>query len=192
METTNKEGTAMTKWWLQITFYTTILTNGYELFSKYTGSKISSNIYWFQWIKGTCAISAACVSIGYYIFMFLFNSLQRPTLHKQFYDKTWKENPVITFYTYLYLDFFVHTLCCGGVFLLWIHNISVISALLTFVFHRLWSLVHSEWTTSYFCGDNVYQFNEKVPIWVWYTIYGIENSICLCSLLYAMNYQKYY
>ena len=192
METKKAEGTAMTKWWLQITFYTMIFTNGYEIIGKYIGGLSTSIIHMCNCIKGTCAISAACVSIGYYIFMFLFNSIQRPTLHKQFYDKTWKENPVITFYTYTLLDFFVHTLCCGGVFFYWVHNITAISVIFTFAFHRLWSLVHSEWTTLYFCGDNIYQFNEKVPIWVWHTIYGIENSICLCSLIYVIIHQKYY
>ncbi len=181
-EDNQKEGMAMTKWWLLLTFLVVIFTYGHDILGKDV---------WFNCLRGAVAVSGLCVGIGYYAFMITFNYVQTPTLLQQFYERSWKDKGY-TFYGYVAVDVFIHVLCCGGFYVLWRDYVTVTSTCLTFIFHRLWSLVNSGWTTPYFQGDEVYQFNKRMPLWGWGVVYGVENSICLIFLIILATSKDYY
>lgn len=173
----DSKGSPMTMWWLYLSFTVAVFSLGYE----YVGDNKFRNL-----IHGTCALSGLCVGIGYYTFMVLFNFVQEPSLCRQFYDKSWKAKG-FSFYSYVLIDTFVHLGCTSGLFYIWYDYINLLSALVCFAFHRLWSLVHSNWKTIYFHGDIVYEFQKPMPKWSWCVVYGVESLICLAFIIFSVK-----
>ena len=173
---------AMTNWWLLLTFLVFVYTYGVNS---------SKENIWMNYLRGSCAVTALCVVIGYYVFMLCFNLTQTPTLTEQFYEKSWKLQG-FSYSAFIVIDIMIHIFGCFSIYLLWKDSITVGSTCLAFIFHRLWSFVNSGGKTLYYQADIVYNFKKRVPVSCWIAVYGVENLICLAFLLISIYRMKYY
>jgi hypothetical protein len=141
-----KKEEAMTKWWLKL------VANIIVLESMSWPFDFNNGICFF---KGIAASSSACIGIGYYIMTLMFNQYNSPQMSLQLYISQKLEN-VISYPVYIVLDTMVHVFSTTLVFYYWHKYITIYTALAAFIFHRMWSLVNSEFKSIYLNGDDIY------------------------------------
>jgi len=171
---TSNEG--MTKWWLKVTFLCHFLS---LLPIEFTKS-------YCNFIKGVCAASGCCVFVGYYVFVYIYNTCHKPNLSKQFYINNF--STVMTYTNYLLMDTFIHIALPVTIYYLWYTHISIHSAIATFLFHRTWSIVNSKCTSIYLDGSTIYKINS-LPIWGWHVVYVGEFLVLVGSTVIAIQLQ---
>lgn len=133
-------------------------------------------------LKGVAAASGLCVGVGYYTFKAAFRYC-----HGSMSTELWQANNLhrvgFPYWLFLCLDLAVHVLGVVYTAYRWGANITPLAVLITFVIHRLWSLVHSTGRTVYYTEvHTVYGFKE-MPSWSFIALYGSE-AITLGYCLY--------
>jgi hypothetical protein len=162
---------AMTKWWVKVTALTCLTTTllPVECINIYT------NI-----VKGMCAASGCCIFIGYYVFVYIYDSHHQISLTKQFFINNC--HLPISFPTYLWLDRVVHIALPIVTYYLWYKHITLASSIIAFVFHRMWSIINSNFTSIYIDGTPIYRIN-RLPAGGWRTVYIGEFLVLILSTI---------
>ena len=188
-----RDGEGMTIWWLRAVLLTLIAR--FEaplrqwLFSLDAVPKPAFNIM-VSWLltssqlhenaeqnammllKGVAACSGLCVGIGYYTFKAAFRYC-----HGSMSTELWQANNLnhaIPYWLFMCLDLAVHVFGVVYTAHRWGKYITPLAVLITFILHRLWSLVHSTGTTVYYTEvHKVYGFKE-MPGWSFVALYGSE------------------
>jgi len=171
-------GEAMTKWWCKLSGV--LLWFDIVAFFLVDLSDYSLLI---KMAKGTAASSAACIGIGYYVCMAIYNSHHSPNLCKALYEVQDLEN-IMEYRTYVKLDIFIHILCTSFICALWFEHITLETTILAFIFHRSWSFVNSGGKTVYLPGDSVYQMTP-LPWWGWPVIYTGESTVLVLTYIFS-------
>ncbi len=174
-----KKEEAMTKWWLKL------VVNIIFLESTIWPFDFKDNICFF---KGVAASSSACIGIGYYVMTLIFNQYNSPQLSLQLYISQKLEN-VVSYQVYIFLDTTVHLFFTTIVFYYWYKYITIYTAVAAFIFHRMWSLVNSEFKSIYFNGDEIYlptiklNENKNESFWRWFTVYTSESCVLIVFII---------
>ena len=133
-------------------------------------------------LKGIAAASGLCVGVGYYTFKAAFRYC-----HGSMSLELWQANNLhrigFPYWLFLCLDVAVHVWGVVYTAYKWGRNITPLALLITFIIHRLWSLVHSSGRTVYYTEvHKVYGFKE-MPLWSFVALYtseAITLGSCLC------------
>jgi len=168
-----KENEAMTKWWLKATTMCFVLSflpiEQFQLF--------------FDFMKGACATSGCCISIGYYVFAYIYNCRHEPKLIKQFYMDNFSE--IVSYSNYIIIDGIVHIVLPVSIYYYWYEYVSIWGSVAAFLFHRSWSIVNSNFTTIYLDGSSIYKVNS-LPVWGWTVVYIGEFTVLVLSTVLAI------
>jgi hypothetical protein len=143
---------------------------------------------WLTLLKGAAAGSGLCVCVGYYIFAVIYGMYHSPNLMNHMYFVQ-KLDKYMSYEVYLVLDVGVHVVATICIYIAWYNHITVLSTLVAFVFHRYWSILNSNGTTMYLCGDHIYQ-NKPMPYWGWTVVYMGEAMVLVCSMFLGFWLQK--
>lgn len=145
-------------------------------------NSVSSPLRLFQ---GVSTVSALCVGIGYYIFKICFRRVQG-SMAWQLYTQLSDPKPV-PFWGFYILDILVHFVLVIIVSYYWWKHVDTMSVLITWVYNRLWSYVHSKGENWYFCRvEEVYGFHKPMPPWSYVVLY-LSESIVVGYGLYNAN-----
>jgi len=171
-----KKEEAMTKWWLKL------VANIIVLESMNWPFDFNNGICFF---KGIAASSSACIGIGYYIMTLMFNQYNSPQMSLQLYISQKLEN-VISYPVYIVLDTMVHVFSTTLVFYYWHKYITIYTALAACIFHRMWSLLNSEFKSIYLNGDDIYlpvespnENSKRESFWRWVIFYIGESCVLI-------------
>jgi hypothetical protein len=163
----------MTKWWLKVTLLCYFMT------------LLPAQSY-CNFIKGVSAASGCCVFIGYYVFVCIYNTCHQPNLSKQFYIDNF--STLMTYTNYLLIDSVIHIVLPITTYYFWYRHITINTAIVTFVFHRAWSVVNSKCTSIYMDGSSIYNI-KSLPIWGWRVVYVGEFLVLVGSTVIAIQLQ---
>ena len=166
-----KSGTGMTIWWGFLSVVTLFFRFEQEIrFKVFALSEVPAPLtsIYTDWListspsscssvlsllRGICCVSALCVAVGYYLFKACFRQVQG-SMAKQLHHPYLDRFPMWVFYS---LDISVHVVGCGLIYWCWWKYVDPLSGLIAWIYHRLWSLVHSRGDTLYFCQvEHVY------------------------------------
>jgi hypothetical protein len=150
-------------------------------------SPISTNSL-VRLLQGVSTVSALCVCGCYYTFKLCFRRIQGSMAFQ-----LWSQgaNKVIPFWAFYVFDILVHVVIVGLMTYYWYKHVDVLSALIAYVFHRMWSWVHSRGDSVYFCKvEEVYGFQKPMPTWSYVLLYASETIIIGYSIIQA--HMKYY
>jgi hypothetical protein len=172
-----KDDEGFTRWWMKISLLTglaTVILPCMEI--------------WVNFLKGVTAGSGLCVFVSYYIFAVIHNIYHSPNLMKHMYHVQ-KLEKYMTYEVYIGFDIGVHAVCTICLYLVWYEYITVLTTLAAFLLHRYWSVLNSNGTTIYMCGDDIY-LNKPLPYWGWPAVYIGEATMLVFSLLISIWLQR--
>lgn len=159
---------AMTKWWLKLCIQTILLEH--TILPVYSDATVC-------FLKGMTASSGACVGIGYYVASFIYNAYNSPPLSLQLYRSQNLEE-FMSYPFYVVLDTMIHLFFTAFIFHFWNKHITIFNGISAFIFHRIWSIVNSNFTSIYFNGDEVYKIKIE-PFWKWRVVYTGEALVII-------------
>ena len=138
-------------------------------------------------MQGVSTVSALCVMIGYYTFKICFRYVQG-SMAWQLYTKTPSLMRFIPFWCFYVLDILVHVVFASLITYFWWQYVDSLAAVVAWVYHRLWSFVHSKGATVFFTRvEEVYGFKEPMPYWAYLCMYLSEALIIAFALYSASN-----
>ncbi len=152
-------GTGMTSWWCILSLIVTFLDHMTK--SKYIES-----------LKGICFVSGLCIGFGYYTFCFLFYIHNSKCLQIQLYRIY--QPKFITVEIFFLLDFFIHGILVFLQYQYWIRYCTTLSIMGAFLFHRIWSLVQSNYKKIYFQDTHLVYGFSPLPRYVMTVVYIVE------------------
>lgn len=197
-------GNGMTIWWLYLSLLTVFCRYEQQLrmhaFHLETLPAPAMELLW-QWLvatspksttsvvrllQGVSAVSALCVGIGYYTFKVCFRVVQGSMASQLYGQLPQKLKAIIPFWCFYVLDFLVHVITVCVITYFWWRHVDSISAVVAWVYHRLWSFVHSKGATLFFTRvEEVYGFREPMPWWSYMAMYASEFLIISFALFTA-------
>ena len=197
-----KSGSGMTIWWSFLSVFTLFLRFEQEIrFAIFAMNEIPRPLTslftdWLQstspsscssplsLLRGISCVSALCVGTGYYTFKICFRQVQGSMARQLHYP--YKDTfPMWVFYS---LDICVHVIGCGVMYWCWWKYVDPVAGLGAFIYHRMWSLVHSRGETLYFCQvEHVYGFHHAMPVWSYILLY-LSETIIVGFVMYRALY----
>jgi hypothetical protein len=98
-------------------------------------------------------------------------------MSRQFYHNNNMQDHFPLWFFYV-LDLSVHVVGCGFAYWCWWKYVDPVAALGAWIYHRLWSLVHSRGETLYFTEvEVVYGFHYAMPAWAYVYLYLSETLV---------------
>jgi len=194
-------GQGMTIWWLVLSVFTVFFryeqqlrmyvfhlealpAPAMELLGQWlVNTSPNSTSSMVRLMQGASTVSALCVGIGYYSFKICFRMVQGSMAWQLYSQMTPKRMPFWCFYV---VDMLVHVIVVGVITYFWWQHVDSVSAVVAWVYHRLWSFVHSKGATLFFTRvEEVYGFKEPMPWWAYLTMYLSEFLIISFALFTA-------
>uniref|UniRef100_A0A6C0I3H9 Uncharacterized protein n=1 Tax=viral metagenome TaxID=1070528 RepID=A0A6C0I3H9_9ZZZZ len=101
-----------------------------------------------------------------------------------------KDKPAtISYSTYLLLNVCIHIILPIIIYTAWYRHITIYSSIITFLFHRSWSIVNSNFTSIYLDGSPTYRI-KSLPAGGWKIVYIGEFLVIVMSTILASLLQK--
>ena len=134
--------------------------------------------------KGVSCASGLCVGFGYYTFKIAFRYVQG-SMSRQLYENNNLEN-VIPFPVFMCIDMGVHVAGVLAVTYYWWQYVTPLAILCAFMFHRMWSYVHSTGKTMFYTEvEKVYGFRKQMPTWSFVMLYASEAIVLGYSMYHT-------
>lgn len=133
-------------------------------------------------LRGVCCVTGLAVGVGYYTFKVCFRYVQG-SMSRQLYDHH-DLNKLMSYPVFLVLDIATHIGVVCAITYYWARHVTPAACLLSFIFHRLWSITFSRGTTLFYERvELVYGFRERMPRWSFVLLYGSEMVVLSASII---------
>jgi hypothetical protein len=192
-------GDGMTIWWIVLTFVTLFFRFEATIRQEYL--KMDVNATYLEtaldWLittskgdnpsevalgllRGVSAVSGICVGGGYYTFKILYR-MTNGSMSRHLYEAH-DVGRHCSYSVFLMMDILIHVGFVALIAYYWARHITPAAALISFVFHRLWSWTFSTGRQLFYTRvDKVYGFN-RMPTWSFFFLYGREFIIISTSI----------
>lgn len=192
-------GDGMTIWWIALTMLTLFFrfeaTIRQEVFKMEVGaSYLETALEWListskgdnpteialTLLRGVSCVTGLCVGIGYYTFKICFRMVEG-SMSRQLYEAH-DVGRHCSYEVFLMLDILTHVGAVCAIAWAWARHITPAAAIISFMFHRLWSWTFSTGRQLFFTRvHEVYGF-APMPKWTFLFLYGSEIIVISTSI----------